>query len=296
MNRYRGIIYMLLAALGFSLMGGAAKLLKGSFNAGQLVFYRNSVGLLILLFSFWHRPPQNKGGKFHLLLFRGLMGTIALYTLLYCILHMPLGTAMSYNLTSALFIALFSWLLFKDYPGLKVAIALFIGFTGMLLIYKPHIHLPWYYHLAGLLSGVSSAVAYLTVGRLTAYYDTRIVVLSFVLTGVLVPALFMSLQHVFSIKADDVFFIAYLWPSGWQWFYILFLGLTALLGQYFVTKAYGADKAGIVSAIGYANIVYSVIIGVLLGDAFPDWLSLLGMLCIIASGVLISLYKRNTAA
>jgi drug/metabolite transporter (DMT)-like permease len=106
----------------------------------------------------------------------------------------------------------------------------------------------------------------------------------------------MSLQHVFSIKADDVFFIAYLWPSGWQWFYILFLGLTALLGQYFVTKAYGADKAGIVSAIGYANIVYSVIIGVLLGDAFPDWLSLLGMLCIIASGVLISLYKRNTAA
>ena len=35
------------------------------------------------------------------------MGTIALYTLLYCILHIPLGTAMSYNLTSALFIAIF---------------------------------------------------------------------------------------------------------------------------------------------------------------------------------------------
>lgn len=37
-SRYRGIFYMLLAALGFSLMGGAAKLLKGSFGAGQLVF------------------------------------------------------------------------------------------------------------------------------------------------------------------------------------------------------------------------------------------------------------------
>lgn len=33
-SRYKGIIYMLLAALGFSLMGGAAKLLKGSFGAG----------------------------------------------------------------------------------------------------------------------------------------------------------------------------------------------------------------------------------------------------------------------
>jgi hypothetical protein len=30
---------MILAALGFSLMGGAAKLLKGTFSAGQLVFF-----------------------------------------------------------------------------------------------------------------------------------------------------------------------------------------------------------------------------------------------------------------
>ena len=29
--------------------------------------------------------------------------------------------------------------------------------------------------------------------------------------------------------------------------YVLVLGLAALFGQYFVTKAYGADKAGIVS-------------------------------------------------
>lgn len=285
---------MLLAALGFSLMGGAAKLLKGSFNAGQLVFFRNAVGLIVLIFSFLQKPPQNKGGKFYLLLFRGMMGTIALYTLLYCILHMPLGTAMSYSLTSALFIALFSWLLFKDYPGVQVAIALLIGFTGMLLIYQPNIHLPWYYHLAGLISGISSAVAYLTIGRLTAYYDTRIVVLSFVITGILVPTAFMLVQQIFSLPTDDVFLIAFKWPQQIQWVYIVLLGLTALFGQYFVTKAYGADKAGIVSAIGYANIVYSIFIGMLLGDAFPDWVSLLGMICIISSGVLISLFKRKT--
>ena len=286
---------MLFAALGFSLMGGAAKLLKVSFNAGQLVFFRNAVGLLVLLFSFLKSPPQNKGEKFYLLLFRGMMGTVALYTLLFCILHMPLGTAMSYSLTSALFIALFSWLFFKEYPGVYIAIALLIGFTGMLLIYKPNIHLPWYYHLAGLISGISSAIAYLTIGKLTVYYDTRIVVLSFVLTGVLVPSAFMLVQQLFSLPTDDVFFIAFHWPKGIQWIYILILGLTALFGQHFVTKAYGADKAGIVSAIGYANIVYSIFIGMLLGDAFPDWVSLLGMICIIGSGVLISLFKRKVA-
>jgi hypothetical protein len=35
-KKYRGIFFMLLAALGFSIMGGAAKSLKGSFGAGQL--------------------------------------------------------------------------------------------------------------------------------------------------------------------------------------------------------------------------------------------------------------------
>ena len=90
---------MLLAALGFSIMGGAAKSLKGGFNAGQLVFWRNIIGLLVLFAGFMIRPAVNKGGKFHLLLFRGMMGTTALYTLLFCILHIPLGAAMTYNLT-----------------------------------------------------------------------------------------------------------------------------------------------------------------------------------------------------
>ena len=113
-KKYKGILFMLLAALGFSIMGGAAKSLKGNFSAGQLVFYRNLVGLLVLVPGLLIKPPIQHGGKFLRLAFRGMMGTIALYTLLYCILHIPLGTAMSYNLTSALFIAIFSFFLFGN--------------------------------------------------------------------------------------------------------------------------------------------------------------------------------------
>lgn len=286
---------MLLAALGFSIMGGAAKALKGSFNAGQLVFWRNIVGLIVLIISFLHYKPVSSGSKPGRLLFRGLMGTIALYTLLYCIMHLPLGTAMSYNLTSALFIALFSFVLFKEHAGKWVLLAVLIGFLGMLLIYKPNIHLPWQYHLAGLISGVTSAIAYLTVGKLTQHYDTRVIVLSFVLTGVLTPMFFVLMKYIFQLPTDELFFIDWRWPQKTEWLIVLLMGTAALFGQYFVTKAYGADKAGVVSAISYANIVFSVFIGMLLGDAFPDFISLLGILCIISSGVLISFLKRSQA-
>ena len=285
---------MLLAALGFSIMGGAAKSLKESFGAGQLVFWRNTIGLLVLVPGLIIKPPVQKGGKLPRLIFRGLMGTIALYTLLYCILHIPLGTAMSYNLTSALFIAIFSFFVFGEYHGKKVLFAVLLGFTGMLLIYKPIMHFPWFYHLAGLISGIVSAIAYLTLGRLAGYYDPRVIVLSFLLSGFLVPLTTMIIHYTTGVQADGLFIIAWQWPWGNEWFAIAVLGLAALFGQYFVTKAYGSDKAGIVSVFGYANIVYSVFIGMALGDAFPDWMSSLGILCIIASGVIISLIKRKT--
>jgi drug/metabolite transporter (DMT)-like permease len=295
-KRYKGLFFMLLAALGFSIMGGAAKSLKGSFSAGQLVLFRNLVGLIVLVPGLLIKRPIQPGGKFLRLVFRGVMGSIALYTLLYCILHIPLGTAMSYNLTSALFIAIFSFFLFGEYHGKKVLFAVLLGFAGMLLIYKPIMHFPWYYHMAGLISGIVSAIAYLTLGRLAGYYDPRIIVLSFLLSGFLLPLISMIIHYSTGVNADGLFIIDWRWPQGIQWLYIMILGLAALFGQYFVTKAYGADKAGIVSAIGYANIVFSVFIGMALGDAFPDWMSLSGILCIISSGIIISLVKRKTAS
>jgi len=293
-QKYHGILYMLLAALGFSIMGGAAKLLKGSFNAGQLVFYRNLVGLVFLSTGFIIKPPVNNGGKLKWLIFRGIMGTVALYTLLYCILHLPLGTAMTYNLTSAIFIAVFSFILFKEYHGNEVLLALVLGFAGMILVYKPAMHFPWYYHVAGLISGIASALAYITVGKLNRYYDARIIVASFMISGVLFPSISMLIQHFGNFRADEVFIVAFKWPDPVEWLYILLLGTAALGGQYFVTKAYGADKAGIVSAVSYANIVFSVFIGMLLGDAFPDGMSLSGICCIIVSGIIVSLFKRRT--
>lgn len=294
-SRYKGIIYMLMAALGFSVMGGAAKSIKESFDAGQLVFWRNAIGLLALVPGLLLKPPVQKGGQLPRLVFRGLMGTIALYTLLYCILHIPLGTAMSYNLTSALFIAIFSFFLFGEYHGKKVLFAVLLGFTGMLLIYKPSMHFPWFYHLAGLISGIVSAIAYLTLGRLSTFYDPRVIVLSFLVCGFIVPLITMLIHYTTGIPADGLFIIDWKWPAGKEWIAIAVLGLAALFGQYFVTKAYGSDKAGIVSVFGYANIVYSVFIGMALGDAFPDWMSSLGILCIIGSGVIISLVKKRSA-
>ena len=290
-NKYRGIVYMLIAAAGFSIMGGFAKILKGSFHTQELVFYRNVTGLLVLLFSFRRYPVIQTGGKLWLLLFRGLMGTIALYTLLYNIIHIPLGTAITYNTTNTLFIALLSFLVLRERLGWIAIVCIIIGFAGVLLIYRPGGGIGLFYHVVGLTCGLSSAIAYLSVSSLNRYYDTRIIVLSFILAGVLLPITGV-LFYAAGVTPDDFFVGRIRLPVNNEWFFIAGMGLFALLGQYFVTKAYAHDKAGIVSAIGYSNIIFAIVIGILLGDQLPDLVAIAGIILVIGSGIVITVTKK----
>ena len=161
------------------------------------------------------------------------------------------------------------------------------------MVYKPGMHLPWYYHVAGLISGITSALAYLTVGRLAKYYDSRVIVLSFLVSGLILPVISMMIHYLGGIPENGLLIIDFRLPAGLEWIYLLMLGVTALFGQFFVTKAYGADKAGIVSVFGYANIIFSVFLGLLLGDDLPDMLSAAGIIFIIISGVIIALQKKK---
>jgi drug/metabolite transporter (DMT)-like permease len=290
--KYRGIMFMLVAAAGFSVMGGFAKVLKYSFNAPQLVFYRNLTGLLVLSYSLFRYPILQSGGKLWLLIGRGLMGTVALYTLLYNILHIPLGSALTYNTTNTLFIALLSYFFLKERLNGIAWFCIAIGFTGVLLIYNPSLDFGLKYHIVGIICGVTSALAYLSVSGLNKYYDTRIIVLSFLLSGIALPGIGMLLEWLTPLPTDEFFITWFKLPQGIEWFYIAGMGVAALFGQYFVTKAYSNDKAGIVSAIGYSNIVFALVIGIILGDPFPGLRSLIGILLVIGSGILISVSKR----
>jgi drug/metabolite transporter (DMT)-like permease len=55
-----------------------------------------------------------------------------------------------------------------------------------------------------------------------------------------------------------------------------------------MTKAYSCAKAGIIGTISYSNIAFSIILGMFLGDAFPDRWIVLGIALIVISGLLVS--------
>ena len=77
-----------------------------------------------------------------------------------------------------------------------------------------------------------------------------------------------------------------------MWGFILGLGASATVAQIYMTKAYGVTKAGIVGAVSYANILFSIIIGVMLGDSLPDFWGALGIILVIIGGILVAKEKN----
>ena len=290
-NLNEGVKYMLLASLCFAFMGAFAKLASQTLPSLEVVFFRNIAGVILISLAIMKKPLNQKGGKPLLLLFRGTMGFLALLSFFYLIAHIPLGDAMTWSKTSPIFTAIFAWFFLKEKMSTKAWMAVFVGFIGIIFITKPTGLSLSKYDLLGLFSGIGAALAYTSIRELRAYYESRAIVLSFVGVGTVGPIILFLLSPYIQTKELDFLFAPFILPSGITWFYVIAMGAIATISQLLMTKAYSATKAGIVGAISYTNILFSIIVGVMLGDNLPDFSTSLGIFLIIIAGIIIAKEK-----
>lgn len=286
-----GIKYMLFASFLFALMGAFAKELSSSMSSLEVVFFRNVFGVALLLISIYHKPLSQVGGKFWLLIFRGVMGFTALLFFFYNIANISLGEAMTFSKTSTIFTAIFAYIFVKEKLGFKGWIGVFIGFIGILFITSFDGSSLDKTDWLGILSGVGAGLAYTSIRELRKYYDSRAIVLSFMSIGTIGPIILMIISEFYISEKFDFIFATFVMPQPSDWIYIVLLGGVATYAQIFMTKAYSVAKAGIIGTISYANIVFSIAIGLFLGDKFPDIWILFGIMLIVVSGILVSLKK-----
>ena len=147
------------------------------------------------------------------------------------------------------------------------------------------------YDALGIFSGVGAALAYTSIRELKNYYDNRAIVLSFMGVGTVGPIILFIISSYISIPELDFMLGTFVMPQGVVWFYVIFMGIFATISQLLMTKAYGETKAGIVGAVSYTNIVFSIAVGVLLGDSLPNIITTIGILFIIFSGIMVARSK-----
>ena len=284
---------MLGAALISALNGAIAKILSEDMSAMEIVFFRNIIGVALILYALKHTPPELRGGKIHLLFTRGFFGFSAMILFFYTITVIPLGEAITLNKTSPLFVSVLAYYLLGEHLSKRTLFALIVGFFGVVLVTKPFGMSISYEHLLGILGGFFAAAAYTTIKKIKDIYDSRVIVLSFVGVGTLLPALLFSVAPFFDAPASIAFlFPEFLLPQTFSlWLMIAFMAVISTLSQWLLTKAYSASNLSIVGVISYTNIPFAIGFGFMLGDDFPDILTFSGIGLIILGGVLVGWKK-----
>ncbi len=284
---------MLLSALISAFNGAITKILSDDMSALEIVFFRNIIGIGLILYALKLRPPSLQGGKIHLLFMRGLFGFIAMILFFYTITVIPLGEAITLNKTSPLFVSILAFYLLGEHLNKRTILALLVGLGGIILITKPFGMSISYEYLLGILGGFFAALAYATIKKIKEIYDSRIIVLSFVGIGTLIPAILFSISPYLNAPSSLEFlfpeFILPLTPK--LWLLIGFMAIISTLSQWLLTKAYSASKASIIGVISYTNIPFAIGFGFLLGDKFPDFWTFCGIGLIVLGGVLVSKAK-----
>lgn len=272
--KLRGPLWMVVAGLLFSVMGLLVKLGARHFSGSELAFYRSLFGLVAS-----YGIVRAYGGtvvtqRWRLHLWRGLSGMVALLLFFYGLAYLPLGTGVTLNYTSPLFLAALTVLLPGERPRWTLVLAVLLGFAGVVLLLRPTFaggqSLAG---LAGLTSGFFAAVAYLNVKQLGRCGEPpHRVVFYFTLISTLGCGFWMLGGPLHPLSMEQL-------PL------LLALGTTATLAQLAMTRAYAEGDTLTVASLAYSAVVFSALLGALAwGDELP-WQSWLGMGIVILAGV-----------
>ena len=281
---------MIFASLLFALMGGCVKLASAHYAAGEIVLYRGLVGALtIALLTRW------RGGSLRTAVpamhfWRSLTGVCALCLWFYAIGRLPLATAMTLNYMSSVWMALFliggAIALGGSRVDARLVCTVLVGFAGVACVLQPAIERDQLWGgLAGLMSGVLAAMAYLQVTALgrAGEPDYR-VVFYFSVGGLVAGALTTPLTgglHAHSLRGLLL---------------LAAVGVLATLAQLSMTRAYSKGRTLVNASLQYTGIGWSFIFGVLWFDDPVTALALVGMVLIVAAGIAAASLSRSVGA
>jgi S-adenosylmethionine uptake transporter len=289
-------LWMLVATFMFSIMGVCVKIASDMYSVSEIVMYRGLVGAVVLAALIVMR-----GGSFKTRLgwhhaWRGAIGVISLWLWFWSIGKLPLATGMTLNYMSPIWIAaiLFAggWWRGQSRFELGLSIAILCSFAGVTMLLQPAFHADqWQAALAGLASGLISAIAYLQVRKLGQLGEPEYrVVFYFSVTGTLagLAGTFLDGEglQALSVSAHGV--------KGPL--LLLAIGISAMVAQMAMTRAYHLGKTLVTANLQYTGIVFSSAWGIVLwGDAL-SLLAWCGIAVILGSGLAATYYNTRVAS
>jgi len=273
-------LWMVVAGFCFALMGVLIKHVSDALAVPDILFYRSLINLVMIVVLMRRQGIGFSTSVPLLHVRRAMTGNLSLICMFFSIAHLPIATATTLNYTNPIFLALLSIFLFKEKPTWLVYVAILVGFVGIVTILHPSFSPDQYLGgIAGLCSGLLTALAYYSVGVLVKNGESELrVVFYFSLTGVVMSLLWLMGTGFSHITLAMI-------PT------IIGFGTLGSLGQLCMTRAYGRGKALTTSALSYSTVIFSALLSwMLLNDTLPGS-TIAGIALITMGGVMSMVFN-----
>jgi drug/metabolite transporter (DMT)-like permease len=267
-------LWMVAASLLFACMGVCVKLAGQYFAAGELVFFRGFIAMLIIggivLASGVSLRTRHAGAHF----WRSLAGFTSLVAYFYAITLIPLATAVTLAYTSPLFLAVLTIWLVREGHTMRLLPALALGFVGVVFVLQPTLdQRQWLGGLLGLTSGVISSIAYFNVKRLGELGEPELRTVFYFSLFSCIGGLPWALT---APSSRDV-------PAT-GWLLVVGIGAFGAAAQWCMTTAYARGRTLVTASLAYSTVVFSSLAGVLLWRENLPPTAWIGIGMIVAAG------------
>lgn len=281
--------WMIAAALFFALMSVCIKFASPYFSPLEIVCYRGTIGIVFMWAWARSRKVSLRTQVPMMHVWRNIVGVGALSAWFYAIAHLPLGTAMTLNYMSGVWVAAFlvgGTLLTGHLADIRrqgpLVLAVMAGFAGVVMMLRPTLaQNQLFAGLIGLLSGLMSALAYLQVAALGRVGEPEARTVFYFSVGAALAGA-VGMQFFERHRLDTV-----------QALWLLPVGVLAALGQLCMTRAYTRGATMIVANLQYSGIVFAALFGLLWFDDQIPLIGWLGMATIIASGIVATFLRAR---
>jgi len=282
LNPTKGILLVIIAFLGFSVMSAFVKVCaKADMTTQGIMFIQNLVALVAILpWVFANRKTSLMPQHVALVLGRSLIGLLSLYFYFWAIKLIPLLDATLLQSTTPIFIPLVALVVFREKISLKLLLIVIAGFTGVAMVLNPGEGPLNSGDFIALFSGLLSAISTILIKLLNDKNESIKVVLFHYL---LITTVVMGIWAI----------PTWVMPSGRVWIYLLLGGLFYAGFQILLIYSVKYASTTTISPFIYLAVVFSGLIDWVVWGEIPHLLTLAGAMVIIASAIASTIHQRQ---
>ncbi|PWR23590.1 DMT family transporter [Zavarzinia compransoris] len=272
-----GILWMVLAVFIFIGMDALAKWQAERYHVAQLVFFRSTFGLFVVLPFLLHGTglrAKLKSRRLGLHFVRAAVGTISLFAFFLAYQKLALADVIALSFISPLLMTALSVPLLGETVGWRRWTAIGVGFLGVLVMVQPGGGLFSAYALLPLAGAFTYALVGVTIRVLSRTEEPATIVFFFGLFSSVTACLFLPFVWVTPADLTD-------------WAGQIGIGLIGGLAQLAMTTAFRRAPVSVVSPFEYTGIVWGVAIGFAFWGELPSLAVWAGCGLVVGSGLYI---------